>query len=76
MEICYKSLYQTILRVQFMIYYYNTVAYETPCFKAIQSASKKEIAMCLCKMHLHMRRAVDTLVKRCDKQKIVIDFDD
>ena len=32
--------------------------------------------MCLCKMHLHMRRAVDTLVKRCDKQKIVIDFDD
>lgn len=29
--------------------------------------------MCFCKIHLHMKRAVD---KKFDKQKILINFDD
>ena len=54
----------------------KTCLWDFPRFKAIYvwPASKKEIAICLCKFYVHRRRAVDILVKQCDKQKV--DFDD
>ena len=57
-------------------YIKNTCLWDFPRFKAIYvwPASKKEIAICLCKFYVHRRRAVDILVKQCDKQKV--DFDD
>ena len=60
------------------LYPNNTVAYGTfvalkPFY--IRAADEKEIAMCLCKIHLHMRRAIEGLVKLCAKQDINLPFD-
>ena len=56
----------------------NNVAYGTfvalkPFY--IRAADEKEIAMCLCKIHLHMRRAIEGLVKLCVKQDINLPSD-
>ena len=62
-----------------VLYIHNTVAYGTfPALKPfyVWWVSKKDIAICLCKMHLTMRRTIDILEKLSDKQKIAIDFDD
>ena len=56
----------------------NTVSYGT--FISLKSfyvhaATKKDIEMCLYKIHLHARRGVDTLVKLCTKQNIPLEFE-
>lgn len=42
----------------------------------VQTTSKEELTTFLCKIHLHMRKAVNTFLALCDKQKIGIDFHD
>ena len=41
----------------------------------VRSACQKDIALCLCKIHLQACRGVDTLVKLCIDQNITLDFD-
>ena len=73
MEIYNKNLYRSTVHWEYNSFCIKNTVANGP---ANRPASKKEIALCLCKIQLHMKRAVDTLVKLCDKQKIVIDFDD
>ena len=41
----------------------------------LRAALQKEMVSCLGKIHLHTRRAVDTLVKLCVQQDIDINLD-
>ena len=39
----------------------------------VPTVTTKDIEMCLCKLHLHARKAVNALIKLCKKQNIELD---
>ena len=66
----FKALYQNFISTN----PHNIVSHGTLNPFHVHAATEKDIEMCLCKIHLHARRAVDTLFKLCTKQNIPLEF--